>query len=235
MTKVIEAVRQLRGEAHPKVQVKNCRPGPRPRHRRLARHAARQRHRHPGAGVAMATKERKIPAPQPNPETQALLGGGRRRAAPPEEVPRVRPGPLLSARAVSLLRERPHRVAAGVGPGQHLLLERDAAGGGALRHRLRDAGGRRHHDDQYRGLRSRRASASASAVRVVFTPTDGGPPRADLHAGLSGRGSRHARLVHDRGAGGGRPRRRDRRRRPGPAALAETPWPPSAAPGSSTA
>jgi acetyl-CoA C-acetyltransferase len=24
MTKVIEAVRQLRGEAHPKVQVKNC-------------------------------------------------------------------------------------------------------------------------------------------------------------------------------------------------------------------
>jgi len=26
MTKIIEAVRQLRGEAHPKVQVKNCRP-----------------------------------------------------------------------------------------------------------------------------------------------------------------------------------------------------------------
>jgi acetyl-CoA C-acetyltransferase len=24
MTKIIEAVRQLRGEAHPKVQVKNC-------------------------------------------------------------------------------------------------------------------------------------------------------------------------------------------------------------------
>ena len=37
MTKVIEAVRQLRGEAHPKVQVSNCRPRARPRHRRLAR------------------------------------------------------------------------------------------------------------------------------------------------------------------------------------------------------
>ena len=34
MTKVIEAVRQLRGEAHPKVQVDELRPGARAGHRR---------------------------------------------------------------------------------------------------------------------------------------------------------------------------------------------------------
>ena len=50
ITKVIEAVRQLRGEAHPKVQVPELRPGPRPRHRRLAGHAPRRGHRHHGTG-----------------------------------------------------------------------------------------------------------------------------------------------------------------------------------------
>ncbi len=41
LTKVVEAVRQLRGEAHPAVQVKNCDLALGARHRRLARHAAR--------------------------------------------------------------------------------------------------------------------------------------------------------------------------------------------------
>ena len=41
ITKVIEAVRQLRGEAHPKVQVKNCDIALGPRHRRLARRSPR--------------------------------------------------------------------------------------------------------------------------------------------------------------------------------------------------
>ena len=42
ITKVIEAVRQLRGEAHPAVQVQELRSGAGARHRRLARHPARR-------------------------------------------------------------------------------------------------------------------------------------------------------------------------------------------------
>ena len=45
MTKVIEAVRQLRGEAHPAGAGAELRAGARARHRRLARHPPRQRHR----------------------------------------------------------------------------------------------------------------------------------------------------------------------------------------------
>ena len=51
MTKVIEAVRQLRGEAHPAVQVPDCSAGAGQRHRRRARHAPRQRHLDHGKGV----------------------------------------------------------------------------------------------------------------------------------------------------------------------------------------
>ena len=50
MTKILEAVRQLRGEAHPAVQVPEPPPGPRPRHRRVDRHPHGLRHRHPGHG-----------------------------------------------------------------------------------------------------------------------------------------------------------------------------------------
>ena len=69
MTKIIEAVRQLRGEAHPKVQVPNC-------DLALAhgtggllgvRHGRIDLH--PGAGV-MAEARTKYPAPQGNPETK---------------------------------------------------------------------------------------------------------------------------------------------------------------------
>ena len=52
MTKVIEAVRQIRGEAHPAVQVPQLRSGDRPRHRRLARQPPRRRHAHHGKGIA---------------------------------------------------------------------------------------------------------------------------------------------------------------------------------------
>ena len=45
ITKVIEAVRQLRGEAHPAVQVKNCDLALAHGTGGLARHPARQRHR----------------------------------------------------------------------------------------------------------------------------------------------------------------------------------------------
>ena len=50
ITKVIEAVRQLRGEAHPEVQVPELQPRAGPRHRRPARHAPWQRHPHHGTG-----------------------------------------------------------------------------------------------------------------------------------------------------------------------------------------
>ena len=51
ITKVIEAVRQLRGEAHPKVQVPNCDAGAGAGHRGAARQPPRQRHVDPGKGV----------------------------------------------------------------------------------------------------------------------------------------------------------------------------------------
>ena len=44
MTKIIEAVRQLRGEAHPAVQVPDCENRIRPRDRRVDRHPDGQRH-----------------------------------------------------------------------------------------------------------------------------------------------------------------------------------------------
>ena len=54
VTKVIEAVRQLRGEAHPAVQVPDCDLAARPRDRRLAGDPARQRDARPGArGVSV--------------------------------------------------------------------------------------------------------------------------------------------------------------------------------------
>ena len=50
MTKIIEAVRQLRGEARPEVQVPELRPGPGARHRRIDRHAHGQRDADSGPG-----------------------------------------------------------------------------------------------------------------------------------------------------------------------------------------
>ena len=72
MTKVIEAVRQLRGEAHPAVQVPGLRAGPRPRHRRRALDAPRQRH--PRARRVGAMSE--LPAGRPpfNAEAAPVLG-----------------------------------------------------------------------------------------------------------------------------------------------------------------
>ena len=51
LTKVIEAVRQLRGEAHPKVQVPNCGLAIASGIGGSLGDAPRQRHRHSGAGV----------------------------------------------------------------------------------------------------------------------------------------------------------------------------------------
>ena len=62
MTKIIEAVRQLRGEAHPKVQVQELRSRRRPRHRRTSRRAPCRLNLHSGARVMAEAK--KYPAPQ---------------------------------------------------------------------------------------------------------------------------------------------------------------------------
>ncbi len=51
MTKIIEAVRQLRGEAHPAGAGAELRAGPGARHRRIARHAFGRGHARVGAGV----------------------------------------------------------------------------------------------------------------------------------------------------------------------------------------
>ena len=78
MTKIIEAVRQLRGEAHPAVQVQDCRLASGAGHRLLAWNAARQRHADHGAGIAMAVKDDAI-ASQPT-RRRRCFGTPRREA-----------------------------------------------------------------------------------------------------------------------------------------------------------
>ena len=109
ITKIIEAVRQLRGEAHPEGAGEELRPGARARHRRLARHAALRQHRHPGAGVIdMAYVQRKISVrrhARHQPGDQAVLGrlrGGQVPAAPLHRRARRRTGiRARSARSAS--------------------------------------------------------------------------------------------------------------------------------------
>ena len=79
MTKVIEAVRQLRGEAHPAVQVKNCDARARAGHRHAAWHAALQRDADHGAGVETMADARKIPSPVVTVETQPFWNAARER------------------------------------------------------------------------------------------------------------------------------------------------------------
>ena len=84
MTKIIEAVRQLRGEAHPKVQVKNCTLA-------LAHGTggslgtpARRRHRHHGKGVTRWPHRIKRPKdrrPGAEHRRRAVLRRRRRRAS----------------------------------------------------------------------------------------------------------------------------------------------------------
>ena len=57
MTKIIEAVRQLRGEAHPAVQVPDCQTRAGPRHGRLARHPHGQRDARARTGGRVTTMD----------------------------------------------------------------------------------------------------------------------------------------------------------------------------------
>ena len=144
MTKVIEAVRQLRGEAHPEGAGEELRPRAGARHRRLARPAPRQRDRHPGEGVDHGRDQ----------GTQAAGAGRSARRRRPiwdaaaqgqaagAQVHELRRGASLSAHDLPVLLQRRDRVDRGVGQGHDLLLQRDAPRAGALRHRLRDAGRR---------------------------------------------------------------------------------------------
>ena len=172
MTKVIEAVRQLRGEAHPKVQVPNC-------DLALAHGTggslgpARQRHRHPGEGVDHGRrKERKIPPPatrrRPRPIGTRRKGKLLIRQCTP--AARLHHYPRRSVRTASPTRPSGR----GVGQGQDLLVQRHAPGAGALRYRLCDAG--RGHammtnivdcdfDKVKSSRRSRWSSSRATAAR----------------------------------------------------------------------
>ena len=163
LTKVLEAVRQLRGEAHPKVQVKNCDLAHRPRHRRLARPAPRQRHRHPGEGVVRwpRRKDRKLPAPAVSQETQAYWDAAAKGKLLVSKCTALRPGAPLSAHDLSVLLQRQDRMDRGVGQGHDLLLQRDAPRAGALRHGLCDPGRGPAHGDQHRRLRPRQAEVRA--------------------------------------------------------------------------
>ena len=177
MTKVIEAVRQLRGEAHPKVQVKNC-------DLALAhgtggslgtRHVRRDRHH--GTGVRHhgdeGTKDRVSRAHRRHgallgrrPQPASCCSSTARRATSVHHYPRAL-CPLCFSDKLEWKR--------GQGHGQDLHLQRHAPRARALRHRLRDARRRRDDDDQHRRLRLRQG-AHRPAVKVVFKPSENGQP-----------------------------------------------------------
>ena len=152
ITKVIEAVRQLRGEAHPKVQVPNC---------DLAiahgtggslgtRHGAAHADHGKGIGRCPTSKtgphrRARIPAPAAEPREQAVLGRGRGGQLPDQALHGLRQAALVSAHDLPVLLQRRHRVGGEPGRGRDLHLQRHAPEhAGPLRHRLCDPGrGRR--------------------------------------------------------------------------------------------
>jgi len=121
LTKVVEAVRQLRGEGASKSTGEELRRRPRSRYRRLARDPPRQRHADHGERVRWpAARARSLHRRQPGDE--AVLGCRR-------------PGRLLIKRCTAcdephwyppsdlpVLRQRAHRVDGGLGPRDDLFL-----------------------------------------------------------------------------------------------------------------
>ena len=129
MTKVIEAVRQLRGGGAPRGPGPRLRDRPGPRHGRLARHPDGQRHPDPGKGGRMRRRPGRCPAipPDPGPGRRAVLGGRGRGPAGAAPLPGLRKLHLVPARVLSRL---PH-VRRGLGrrqrAGHHLQLHREPA------------------------------------------------------------------------------------------------------------
>ncbi len=173
MTKVIEAVRQLRGEAHPEVQVTNCDLALAQRHRRRARHAPRQRHPDHGAGVRRWRTREKSPR-RGQRRDASLLGCGAGGPLPDQALHRLRRGALVSARDLPVLHAAARPTGAtprAAGAIYTFSVMRRAPG--ALRHRLCDARRGADDDDQHRRLRLRHdcisASRSASCSRTPKT------------------------------------------------------------------
>jgi acetyl-CoA C-acetyltransferase len=141
ITKVIEAVRQLRGEAHPKVQVPDCTLALAQGTGGSARLAPRQRH--PDHGKAISDDHSLHRAPTGTRDRRrrhrALLDAGQGRPSLHAALHQLRRGPLVSARALPLLHGR-HRVVQPLGTGHDLQRERDATRRAhCLRDRLRRA------------------------------------------------------------------------------------------------
>ena len=189
MTKVIEAVRQLRGEAHPKVQVPELQAGAGARHRRLAGHAPRQRHTDHGTGVNMLIKERKLVAPTVYPETKTFwdaAGEGRLLVKQCDDCGEHHHYPRAACPFCGSERTA---VAAGERQGHDLQLQRHAARRGALHHRLRDTRRRPDDDEQHRRRRRRRGAHRAGGDAEVQRER-GRATHAGVHAGLTRRRSR---------------------------------------------
>ena len=186
LTKVVEAVRQLRGEAHPAGAGQELRRGPGARDGRLARHAPRQRHADHGERVMATAKERVIPAPPSGPEIQAFwdaAAAGRlaiKRCAACGQVhhyPRALCPFCGSDRTEWRRRD---------GPRDDLLLQRHAPRAGALCAGVRDPRRGRDDDDEHRRLRSRRDPDRPGRDRGV--QADGGRAAGpDVQAGLDHR------------------------------------------------
>ena len=108
MTKVIEAVRQLRGEAHPKVQVKNCGLA-------LAQGTGGQLGTRHGSATlildGIRAMSNQIPAPSVESGEQAVLRCGRAGQAAGEEMHRLRRASSLPARDLPVLLLGQNRMA----------------------------------------------------------------------------------------------------------------------------
>ena len=182
MTKIIEAVRQLRGEAHPKVQVPNCDLAIAHGTGGSARRASRRLNLHPGACVMAEAK--KYPAPQGNPETAPFWEARQAGQVPDQALHRLRRAALFPARDLPVLFLRQDGVGGELGRGRDLHVQPDAQiPDRALCDRLCHAEGRPVGADQLRRLRVGEAEDRPEGEGGV--QADRRRAAAVLHAGVS--------------------------------------------------
>ena len=185
---LVEAVRQLRGEAGDR-QVKGVETGARSRHRR---HAVVGRHRHSREQLRRSPMSEPLayekPQPVIDPGTEAVLGC-RARASPVDPaLPRLRQASLLPARTLPALPFGRHRVDGCQRQGRDLFLhDRPQAGRPglrrrrALRHRDDRAGRRSAHADQHHHEGCRAGRDRRPRDREVRRRDAGAHP-AEVHA-----------------------------------------------------
>ena len=181
MTKILEAVRQLRGEAHPKVQVKNCDLAIAHGTGGLLGDAPRRLNLHSGARVMAEAK--KYPAPEGNPETAPFWEAAKHgkfmikrctACGEPHYFPRSICPFCFSDKTV-------WEESSGEGTIYTFSLMRKSADR-ALRDRLCHAEGRAVAADQHRRLRHRQAEDRPEGEGGV--QADRRRAAAVLHAGL---------------------------------------------------